>query len=133
MDMRTTETRSEPSIGDLIRQLFEDVGKLIRTEIKLAQSEVKANVGQMGKPLALMAAGGLLLLAALFTLMGAFVGWLADAVGPGWAAFIVAVVVGGIGVALVLSGRKSMSTVGLAPTRTMESLRQDAEALKGRP
>jgi len=132
VDMRTTEGRTEPSIGELIRQLFEDVGKLIRTEIKLAQSEVKANAASLGKPLMLIAAGALLLLAALFTLMGAFVGWLADAVGPGWAAFIVAVVVGGIGVALVLSGRKSMSTVGLAPTRTIDSIRQDAEALKGR-
>lgn len=131
MDMRTTEGRTEPSIGELIRQLFEDVGKLIRTEIKLAQSEVKANAASLGKPLMLIAAGALLLLAALFTLMGAFVGWLADAVGPGWAAFIVAVVVGGAGVALIMSGKKKMSTVALTPTRTVASVKQDAQALKG--
>lgn len=126
MDMQT-----EPSIGELIKQLVEDIGKLVRTELKLAQTEMKANISSAGKPLMLIAFGLVLLLGALFTLLAAIVGWLAPHVGAGWAAFIVAVIVGGVGTALVLSGRKGMSAIGFAPTRTVASLRQDAEALRG--
>lgn len=125
------DIQTEPSVGELIKQLVEDIGKLVRTELKLAQSELKANAANAGRPLLLVAIGLLLLLGALFTLLGALVGWLSPLVGPGWAAFIVAVVVGAIGAALVMSGKKGLSAIGFAPTRTVASLRQDAEVLKG--
>lgn len=134
MDMRTdykAQGAPEPTIGELIRSLLQDVGQLVRTEIKLAQAEVGQNVTRAKAPVAMMAAGGLLIFGAFLTLLGALVGWLADAVGPGWAAFIVAVVVGGIGVALILSGKNKMSHVALTPTRTVASVKQDAQALKG--
>lgn len=121
----------EPTIGELIRSLLQDIGQLIRTEIKLAQAEVGQNVSRAKTPVIMMAVGGLLMFGAFLTLLGALVGWLADAVGPGWAAFIVAVVVGGAGVALILSGKNKMSNVALAPTRTVASVKQDAQALKG--
>ncbi len=134
MDARTdyrTQGSPEPTIGELIRSLLQDIGQLIRTEIKLAQAEVGQNVARAKMPVAMMAVGGLLLFGAFLTLLGALVGWLADAVGPGWAAFIVAVVVGGAGVALILSGKNKMSNVALTPTRTVASVKQDAQALKG--
>lgn len=134
MDARTdyrVQGAPEPTIGELIRSLLQDVGQLIRTEIKLAQAEVGQNVSRAKAPVAMMAVGGLLMFGAFLTLLGALVGWLADAVGPGWAAFIVAVVVGGAGVALIMSGKKKMSTVALTPTRTVASVKQDAQALKG--
>lgn len=134
MDARTdyrVQGAPEPTIGELIRSLLQDVGQLIRTEIKLAQAEVGQNVSRAKTPVAMMAVGGLLMFGAFLTLLGALVGWLADAVGPGWAAFIVAVVVGGAGVALIMSGKKKMSTVALTPTRTVASVKQDAQALKG--
>lgn len=135
MDARTYGSRppddAEPSIGELIRNLLADTGQLIRTEIKLAQSELGQNVSRAKTPIAFIGAGVLLMFGAFLTLLGALVGWLADAVGPGWAAFIVAVVVGGIGVALILSGKNKLSAVSLAPTRTVASVKQDAQALKG--
>ena len=134
MDARTdyrVQGAPEPTIGELIRSLLQDVGQLIRTEIKLAQSEMGQNVSRAKTPVMLMAIGGLLMFGAFLTLLGALVGWLADAVGPGWAAFIVAVVVGGAGVALILSGKNKLSNVALTPTRTVASVKQDAQALKG--
>jgi uncharacterized membrane protein YqjE len=134
MDVRTdprVQGTPEPTIGELIRSLLQDVGQLIRTEIKLAQAEVGQNVARAKTPVALMMFGVLLLFGALLTLLGALVGWLAPLVGAGWAAFIVAVVVGGAGVALLLAGKKRMSGVALAPTRTVASVKQDAQALKG--
>ena len=134
MDARTDHRMPgtpEPTIGELIRSLLQDMGQLIRTEIKLAQAEVGQNVSRAKAPVAMMAVGGLLLFGAFLTLLGALVGWLADAVGPGWAAFIVAVVVGGAGVALMLSAKNKLSNVALTPTRTVASVKQDAQALKG--
>lgn len=121
----------EPSIGELIRSLLQDMGQLVRTEIKLAQAEMSQNMARARTPVMFIALGLILLLGAYLTLLGALVGWLADAVGPGWAAFIVAVVVGGAGVALILSGRNKLKDVDLAPTRTVASVKQDAQALKG--
>lgn len=134
MDMRTDpgmQGTPEPTIGELIRSLLQDVGQLIRTEIKLAQAEVGQNASRAKTPLMLMALGVLLLFGAMMTLLGALVGWLAPLVGAGWAAFIVAVVVGGTGVALLLSGKNQLSGVALTPTRTVASVKQDAQALKG--
>jgi len=122
---------AEPSIGELIRSLLADTGQLIRTEIKLAQAEIGQNVSRAKTPVMFIAVGAVLMFGAFLTLLGALVGWLADAVGPGWAAFIVAVVVGGAGVALILSGKNKLSAVSLAPTRTVASVKQDAQALKG--
>lgn len=134
MDARTdysVQGAPEPSIGELIRSLMQDIGQLIRTEIKLAQAEVGQNVSRAKTPLIFMALGGLLLFGAFLTLLAALVGWLASEVGAGWAAFIVTVVVGGAGVALIMSGKKKLSTVALTPTRTVASVKQDAQALKG--
>ena len=134
MDARTDhhmQGSSEPTIGELIRSLLQDVGQLVRTEIKLAQSEMGQNVSRAKTPAMLMALGGLLIFGAFMTLLAAFVGWLAAEVGAGWAAFIVAVVIGGIGVALLLSAKNQMSKLALAPSRTVASVKQDAQALKG--
>lgn len=134
MDARTEyrmQGAPEPTIGELIRSLLQDVGQLVRTEIKLAQSEMGQNVSRAKTPVMLMAVGGLLMFGAFLTLLAALVGWLATEVGAGWAAFIVAVVVGGLGVALLVSGKNKMRQVGFAPTRTVASVKQDAQALKG--
>lgn len=135
MDMRINPKvpgTPEPTIGELIRSLLLDVGQLVRTEIKLAQAEVGQNVKRATAPMALMAGGALLMFGAFLALLGAFVGWLAPLVGAGWAALIVAVVTGGIGAALLMSGRNRMKDVGLTPTRSVMSLKQDAQALKGK-
>jgi uncharacterized membrane protein YqjE len=135
MDARTYQQRPpdapEPSIGELIRSLLQDMGQLVRTEIKLAQAEMGQNISRAKTPVMFIAAGLILMLGAFLTLLGALVGWLAEELGPGWAAFIVAVVVGGAGVALILSGKNKLSAISLSPTRTVASVKQDAQALKG--
>lgn len=122
----------EPTIGELIRSLMLDLSHLVRTEIKLAQAEVGQSVSRAKTPVALIAIGGLLMFGAFLCLLAAFVGWLATLVGPGWAALIVAVIVGGAGAALVMSGARKMKGIGFVPTRSVMSLKQDAQALKGK-
>lgn len=120
------------SIGDLLKQLIEDVGHLFRTELRMATAEVKGNVTAMLGGVGAVAAGGMFLLVALFTLVGALVGWLTPIVGSAaLAALIVGVgliVVGGI---LIATGLNRLKVSSLAPDRTIASLRQDAQTLKG--
>ena len=119
------------SIVALIRRLFEDAAALARAELRLAQAEVKENIVGIAKPVAMIAFGMLLAVAALFTLMGALVGFLAPYVGPGFAGLIVAVVVGAIAGALMLTGKKEIAAAQLLPSRAVAALRDDIETLKG--
>jgi hypothetical protein len=119
------------SIGELLRQLVEDVGHLFRTELRLAQAEVRSNVAGLKGGIVAIAAGGVFLLVSLFTLVGAFVGWLTPYVGAGWAAFIVAVVLAVAGLIAISVGSNKLKVTNLAPQRTVASIKQDAETLKG--
>jgi uncharacterized membrane-anchored protein len=122
MDMRSNpkpQQADEPTIGELIRSLLADVGQLVRAEVKLVYAEVGRNVARATTPLAFMAVGATLLFGAFLALLGAFVGWLAPLVGVGNAALIVAAVVGGVGVALLLSGRRRLKGISLVPTRSI--------------
>ncbi len=120
------------SIGDLLRQLIEDVGHLFRTELRLAAAEVKGNISGMLGGIGSIAVGGMLFLVALFTLVGAFVGWLTPVVGSaGLAAFIVAVAVAVVGGIAVAAGLSRVRASSLAPDKTVASLRRDAQTLKG--
>lgn len=122
---------SDNSIGDLLRQLVVDVQHLFRTELRLFQAEVKSSVGGLKIGAIMLASGGVLMIAALITLFAAFVGWLVPVVGPGWAELIVAVVSAVIGLVLLSMGGKKLSVTSLTPERTIASVKQDAETLKG--
>jgi len=126
-----TQPTDGASIGDLLRSLIGDIQYLLRTELRLFQSEVRSNIGGLKTGMILLALGGTLMLASLITLFAAFVGWLIPVVGNGWAELIVAVVSAVIGIVLLGSGQKKLSAGGIAPARTIASLKQDAETLKG--
>lgn len=119
------------SIADLLRRLVEDTGHLFRTEIRLAKSELRGNIAAAKGGAAAIGLGAILLLGAVFTLLGAAVGFLTPYVGAGLAALIVAIVVGVIGAVLVVSGGKKLGAASLTPDRAVASLKQDAEALRG--
>lgn len=118
------------SIAALFKQIIDDVTHLARIEVKLARAEVTANIQKLVRPLILVVAAALLGLAALFTLMGAFVGWLTPYVGAGWAAFIVAAVVGLIAYLLLQSGLKGLSSPQITPKRAVKSVKTDVAVVK---
>lgn len=127
----STNPSDGSSIGDLLRQLIEDVQHLFKTELRSFQTEVRSNVAAMGGGAAMIAVGGVFFLASLITLFAAFVGWLIPVVGSGWAELIVSVASAVVGVILLGVGRKRLSASSLAPDRTLASLKQDAQVLKG--
>ncbi len=121
----------DTSIGDLLRQLIDDVQHLFATELRLFRAEVAGNIAGLKTGAILIGIGATLLLAATVTLFAAFVGWLIPIVGHGWAELIVAVASAVLGMIALAVGSRRLSAASLKPDRTIESVRRDAQTLKG--
>ena len=118
-------------IGDLLGQLGSDLAGLVRKESELIRAELSEKVSAAGKAVGDIAAGGLLLVAALLVLLQALVLALSKVMDPLWASLLVGVGVAAVGFLLVRIGMKALSLDGLKPDRTARQLRKDAELIKG--
>ena len=119
------------SLPELVGNLVNQLSTLFRKEVQLARAEVSEKVGQATGSIAYLAAGGVLLLAALIILLEAAVAFVAYLGVPvPWARLIVGVVVALIGYALVRSGMSGLKTSNLVPNRTVEQLSRDAAVAK---
>src|SRR5262249_34445038 len=123
--------RRDRSIGTLLSDLARLAGLLVRQETALLKAEMTEHVGQLGAGARLMIAGGVLAFAGLLYLLAAAMLALALVVVPWLAALIVGAVVLALGGGLAWIGRRSFRTDRLAPQRTLRSLKDDAEWLRG--
>jgi uncharacterized membrane-anchored protein len=126
--MQYTDDRS---LKELFGDLTHSVTNLFRKEIELARAETSEKISQAGVAAGSIAAGGILALAALMVLLQALVIALTElGLAPGLASLIVGGVVAIIAFALIYKGINDLKGSNLAPTRTVESLRQDAHMVK---
>ena len=123
--------RDPRGLTDLIAQLGGDLAALVRKETELVRAEFSEKLNAAGKAVGDIAAGGLLLVAALLVLLQALVLALAKFMDPIWAALIVGLTVAAVGALLVRTGMKSLSLGGLKPDRTARQLKKDAQLMKG--
>lgn len=124
-------TANDRTIPDLLRQLVEDGNHLVRTEIRLAKAEVRDNVASAAKGGAGIGLGAILLLGAIFTLLGAAVAFLTPVVGAGWAAVIVGVVALVVGGGLIAAGVNRLKASSMMPDRAIKSVTQDKATIEG--
>ncbi|MFD3695170.1 phage holin family protein [Streptomyces sp. NPDC058646] len=119
-------TAAEPSIGDLISEIGQDVSQLVRDEIELAKAEIKQESAKAGKAVGMLGgagyAGHVVLLFGSLTVVFA----LANVMDPAWAALIVTALWAAVGAVLYVAGRKRLRTVNLKPEQTVETLKEDA-------
>ncbi|GAA3423549.1 phage holin family protein [Streptosporangium sandarakinum] len=117
---------AEPSLGQLVGEVGEDLSKLFRQEVELAKAEIRQEATKAGKAAGMLSGAGVAgLVVALFVSLAVMFGL--GAVMPlGWAALIVAVVWAVIGGVLYTNGRKRMSEVSPKPEQTVETLKEDA-------
>lgn len=102
----------DASIGELVRQLFDDSGRLVRAELRLAQAEFGDNVRAAVAPIAAIAVGAVFLMASMLTLLAAVIGWLTPELGAGNAAAAVtlgAIAIGGLMIAVGAARIKKLS------------------------
>jgi Putative Actinobacterial Holin-X, holin superfamily III len=123
---------TDQSIGSLIGEIAGDLSQLMRQEVELAKAEIKQEVTKTGKAAGMFGGAGLAgYMVALFVSVAAW--WaLANAMDEAWAALIVAAVWAVIGAVLFVVGRNKMREVNPKPERTMTTLKEVPDALKGR-
>jgi hypothetical protein len=119
------------SVGDLLGEVTRDLSTLMRQELALAQAEVKQEAVKAARAGGMLGAAGFAgYMVLLFASIAAWWG-LAEVMAAGWAALIVAAVWAVVGAVLFLQGRKRMSEVNPKPERTVETVSEVPDALKG--
>jgi len=124
MQQRAGEDRS---LGDLFADLSRDTTTLVRQEIELAKTEMTQKATRVGKDVGFLAVGGAIAYAGVLAFVAACVLALHLIIDSWWlSALIVAIVVAGIGYFMVRKGLDNLRAGNLAPTQTLDSLKQDA-------
>ncbi len=121
----------ENSAGELVQQLSEQVTRLIRDELKLAEHEMKKKAARAGLGAGMFGGSGLfalygigcLLAAAIIALAGVVAAWLAALI-IGAALLVVAAIV-----AVVGRGQLKKATPPL-PEQTVQSVKADVEEIR---
>jgi hypothetical protein len=125
------ERRDDRSLGQLFGDLTRQLTTLVRQEVDLARAEVTTKLSTTARDGALIGLGGAMLYAAVLGLMATLVLLLVEADWDPWlAALVVTLIAAAIGGALVVVGRNRLAEADLGPTRTIETLRADADRAK---
>jgi uncharacterized membrane protein YqjE len=116
----------DATLGELVGQLSDQVGALVRSHVHLAKEEMTAEVKKAGVGAGLMGgsaiAGWLALLLASFALA-----WLlADLIDSAPLGFVIVALVWAAAAAwLFFKGRRELEEASLAPEETIEELKED--------
>lgn len=134
IDVREKQAPSpEQPLSELISNLTEDTSRLFRQEVALARAEIKqeASVAMVGA--AMMAMAGALSAVALILLSLAAAEGLQRLfdIDLAWCYFIVAVVWLIVAGVLFAKGKNKIAEVNPKPERTVESIKDVADTLKG--
>ncbi|MDF2966493.1 MAG: hypothetical protein K0Q93_271 [Nocardioidaceae bacterium] len=126
------DSGSEPGVGELVGQMSEQVSRLVRDELALAQVELKAKGKAAGKGAGLLGGAGLFGAYALAVLIAAAVLGLATVLDAWLAAVIVGVVLLAIAGIAALMGKKQVSrATPPMPAEAIDGAKRDVKALKG--
>ena len=99
------------SVGSLLGQVTQDLSALMRLELDLAKAELRESGTKAGKGAGLLGGAGVAGHFVLLFLSLALMWGLAELVGLGWAALIVAVIWAVVAAVLALQGKKEMKAI----------------------
>jgi putative superfamily III holin-X len=124
-------TAADSSASELAQQLSEQVSRLIRDELRLAQLEMTTKGKRAGLGIGMLGGGGLLALYGIGCLLAAAIIGLALAV-PAWlSALIVGAAVLAAAAVAALRGKSKLSqATPVVPEQTVQSVKADVEEIK---
>ena len=127
----TAQDPSGASVGELVGSITKDISTLLRQELDLAKAEVKHEAIKSGKAAGLYGAAGFA--GYMVLLFASIAGWwgLANVMDEGWAALIVTGVWAVIGAVTYSAGRRQARQIHPTPERTVETVKEIPDALKG--
>ncbi|MEU8324209.1 phage holin family protein [Nonomuraea sp. NPDC048881] len=122
-----TAQPEEPTLGQLVGEIGEDISKLFRQEVELAKIGLRQEATKAGKAAGMLGGAGFAgyMIALLVTLAVMF--GLGEVMGLGWAALVLAVVWAVIGGVLYVNGRNRLREINPRPEQTIETLKEDAQ------
>lgn len=124
--MRSARTE-DASAGELIREISQDLSKMLRQEMELAKAEIRTDAVQAGKAAGMLGGAGFAgMMVAVFGSLAVVLG-LANLMDAGWAALIVTGVWAVAAAVLFVSGRRRMQDVSPKPERTIETMKENAK------
>lgn len=119
----------EHSLGALLAQLVTEMSTLVQREIDLARAEMSQKIAQAGRGARLIAVGSALAYAGLLAIIAtAVVALVQYAALPWWVATLaVGAFVLIVGLLFIAGGRRALRIQHLAPQKTLQTLKDDAE------
>lgn len=135
---RIPQSRREPgreggedrSLSELVGEVTGDLQTLFRQEVALAKAEVREEAAKAGKASGMLGGAALAGYLTVLMLSLAAVFGLAELIGLGWAALVVAALWAIVGGTLFVLGRNRMREVSPKPEQTIETLKEDARWAK---
>ncbi len=120
------------SLPEVLQDIVGNIQDILRSEIRLAKTEMKEQASVAGKAAGMLGAGALMAVYALCFVLAACALALAMFMAPWLAALIVGAGAGIIGAVLIQIGRKRMKKVEPAPRRTIDSVKENLQWAKER-
>lgn len=126
-----TTAEGEPSLGDLVMELTDDLSTLVRKEVDLAKVELQENLKEGAQAGGKVAAGGMVAYAGFLFILAA----VTLALGEWWentwlAAAVVGIITAIVGWVLLNGGLNQLKQVSLVPHKAIASLERDAKMAK---
>jgi uncharacterized membrane protein YqjE len=126
--MATPQTQR--SVPEVLQDIVGNLQEIVRSEFRLAKTELKEEAAKAAKPAATFGVGlvlgfygiGFLLLASVYALSRVMAGWLA--------ALLVGMILGIIAIALLSSSGKKLKRVNPTPDKTLRSLQENVQWAK---
>ena len=126
-------TQDDQQIGDLVRQLSEQIPSLVRKELQLAQLEMTEKGKRAAIGVGLFGGAGMVALYGAGAVIAAIILLLATAVAAWLSALIVAVVLLAAGGIAALIGKKQVQqAVPPRPEQAIQSTKRDVDYVKGK-
>ncbi|TYL49663.1 phage holin family protein [Nocardioides sp. BGMRC 2183] len=130
-DRSRPDSRQGVSTGQLVSELSDEVSRLVRDELRLAQAEVTGKAKTAGLGVGMLGAAGITALYGIGVLLAAAILGLAVALDAWLAALIVGAAVLAVAAVLALVGKRSVSRgVPPVPSHAIASVREDADAVR---
>jgi uncharacterized membrane protein YqjE len=131
--VQTTADREQPSTGELVKRLSEQVSVLVRDELKLAQLEMTRKGKQAGIGAGMLGGGGLIALYGVGCLLAGAILGLSRVLEPWLAALIVgAALLLVSGVAAVAGKARLRKAAPLVPAQAAGSVKADVNEIRER-
>lgn len=122
---------SDKSTRDILNEALAHISSMVRGEVDLARAEVNENLHKAAIAIGMIVGAIVFAITALNVLTAALVAALTELGIPGgWSALIVGVAFAIVSYLMLQKGKSDLQFSSLAPSRTAENVKRDAQTVK---